>query len=102
MADVEFTIDDNKLANLVGKSQGTFSLVSEKTEKVASNANSMSAGFRTGKYHKDHKSPAIGGTQPNYKHDVQRRGKSPVGLVVTGNYAAMKDNHQHNTLLKSL
>lgn len=102
MADVEFKIDDDKLDRLVGNSQGTFSLVAGKTNLVASNANGMSAGFRTGKYHRDHKSPAVGGTQPHYKHDVQKRGKFPVGIVVTGNYAAMKDNHMHNTLLKSL
>lgn len=102
MADVEFKIDDDALANLVGGSQGTFSLVARKTDAVASNANAMSAGFRTGFYHRDHKSPAVGGTQPHYKHDVQRRGRNPVGIVVTGNYAAMKDNHLHNTLLKSL
>lgn len=102
MADVEFTIDDAKLDRLVGNSQATQALVAKRTQQVASRANAMGAGFRTGYYHRDHQSPAVGGTAPTYKADVQKRGKSPVGIVVTGNYAAMKDNHLHNTLLKAL
>lgn len=102
MADVEFRIDPAKLRKLAFTSDGTRALVEEKTRKVASTAQSLSSGFRTGLYHRDHKPPAVGGTPPVWKQDVQRRGNTYVGLVVTGNYAAMKDNHLHNTLLKSL
>ena len=102
MADVEFNVDDSKLRNLVNKGQGTFSLLAKVTDKVAANANAMSAGFRTGRYHRNHESPAVGGTQPEYGHDVRRFGRTTVGIVYTGNYSAMKDNHLHNTLMKSL
>ena len=102
MADVEFTIDDEKLWNLIDKGQGTYTLVSRVTDKVASNANTMSAGFRTGLYYRDHKAPPVGNTQPKYGSNVRKGKKGPVGIVYTGNYAAMKDNHLHNTLLKSL
>ena len=102
MADVEFTIDDDALGRLVGNSDRTRAIIAKRVDEVTARANAMSAGFRTGFYHRDHQSPAVGGTQPAYKGDVEKRGKNPVGIVVTGNYAAMKDNHLHNTLLKSL
>ena len=102
MADVEFKIGDEKLWNLVCKGEGTFTLVSKVTDMVASNANSISSGFRTGLYYRDHKAPPVGNTAPVYKHSTRRTGRTITGLVVTGNYAAMKDNHLHNTLLKSL
>ena len=65
---------------------------------IAGRANAMSSAFRTGLYHRDHKSPAVGNTQPKYESD-QARGA--VALVYTGNYAAMKDNALNNTLLKA-
>lgn len=102
MADVVIKIDDAKLRKLAFGSDGTKSLVESATSQVTSNANAMGAGFRTGLYHRDHKSPAVGNTQPVYKGDVRKFGRKYVGIVVTGNYAAMKDNHLHNTLLKSL
>ena len=102
MADVQISIDPNKLRSLAFTSEGTRQLVDEKTRKVASTASSLSAGFRTGLYHRVHKSPAVGNTPPVWHSSVQRRGKTYVGLVATGNYSAMKCNHEHNTLLKSL
>lgn len=102
MADAEFHIDREKLRNLAFSSDELFAIVDKETQDIASRANSLGAGFRTGKYHRDHKSPAVGGTAPSYVGDTQRRGKTPVGIVHPKNYAAMKDNHLHNTLLKSL
>ncbi len=98
MADVivDFKIDDEKLWNLVNNGAGTFTLVSRVTDKAAANANAMGAGFRTKKHR------GVGDTAPEYGHDTRRFGKGPVGIVYTGNYAAIKDNHLHNTLLKSL
>ena len=101
MADVQIRIDPNKLRSLAFTSEGTRQLVDEKTRKVASTAESLSAGFRTGLYHRDHKSPGVGNTQPKYGKDARIMGKSAVGIVYTGNYAAMKDNHENNTLLKA-
>jgi len=65
-------------------------------------ANAMSAGYRTGLYHKDHQSPAIGNTQPVYDGDVRQMAHSVVGIVHTANYAAMRDNFESNTLLKAV
>ena len=72
------------------------------TERIGGKANSLGAPFRTGYYHRDHKSPAVGGTQPSYGADVETHGGVPVGIVYTANYAAMRDNAQNNTLLKSI
>lgn len=103
MADVEFHIDKEKLWRLACKSDGAYLLVRSATDKVASNANSIGSGYKTAKYHRDHKSPAVGGTSPKYVANTSRpKGVVPVGIVYTSNYAAMKDNMLHNTLLKSL
>ena len=102
MADVDFTIDDAKLTQLIGNSPQTKALVERYATKVASRANSMSAGFRTKVYQRPGEDKPVGGKAPKYKVDVKKKGRYPVGIVVTGNYAAIKDNHLHNTLAKSL
>ena len=78
--------------------------VAKSTDARAASANALSAGFRTGLYHRDHKSPAVGNTQPKYASalgESKRTPAIPVGLVYTANYAAMKDNALNNTLLKA-
>lgn len=103
MADVEFHIDKEKVWRLVCKSEGTYQIVRGKTDSTAAKANALGAGYRTAKYHRDHMSPAVGGTAPKYAANTGRpRGIVPVGIVYTANYAAQKDNMLHNTLLKSL
>lgn len=103
MGNAHFTIDREKLWRLACKSDGTYQLVRNKTDATASKANSLGSGYKTAKYHRDHKSPAVGGTSPKYVANTSRpKGVVPVGIVYTGNYAAMKDNMLHNTLLKSL
>lgn len=72
------------------------------TEGIAQRANAASAGFRTGLYHREHLSPAVGNTQPYYAADVQVKSHAAVGIAYTANYAAMRDNHENNTLLKSI
>ena len=77
--------------------------VTEKAAAISGRANSLGAGFRTGYYHRDHRSPAVGGTAPSYGHEQAER-STRYGYVATVhplNYAAMKDNHQNNTLLKA-
>lgn len=77
--------------------------LTEEANAIAARANGMSAGFRTGLYHHDHKSPAVGNTQPRYEAEAAHQfGRSSVALVHPANYAAMKDTHLHNTLLKSI
>lgn len=97
MADITFDIDEQKLWRMACKSDGMYQIVRKSADKVASKANSMGAGFKTQKY------KGKGGKSPKYVANTLRpRGIVPVGIVYTGNYAAMKDNMQHNTLLKSL
>ena len=75
--------------------------VAERTAQICASANSIGGGFRTGFYHRDHKSPAVGGTAASYTSDVEEHAGLPVGIVQTGNYAAMVDNARNNTLLKA-
>lgn len=103
MAECEFHIDKNKLWRCICRSDATYKLVRDAADARRDTANALSSGFRTGYYHRDHKSPAVGGTQPAYMAKTGRpRGIVPVGIVYTANYAAQKDNMLHNTLLKAL
>lgn len=91
--------NDKELRKLVGEAAEPH--VKVKTAEIKAAADSMSAGFRTGLYHRDHKSPAVGNTKPKYKSSVKKFNGLPVGIVYTGNYSAMKDNTINNTLLKA-
>lgn len=91
--------NDKELRKLVGEAAEPH--VKVKTAEINAAADSMSAGFRTGLYHRDHKSPAVGNTKPKYKSSVKKFNGLPVGIVYTGNYSAMKDNTINNTLLKA-
>ena len=102
MADVEFHIDKEKLWRLICKQDATYQTIRSTTDAVANEANALSAGYRTGKYYRDHKAPAVGGTQPVYMSNTRRNPTVPVGIAYTGNYAAKKDNYAHNTLLKAM
>lgn len=72
------------------------------TRRIHSRASVLGSMFRTGLYHRDHRSPAVGNTQAAYDGNVETHNGMPVGIVHTGNYAAMRDNAKNNTLLKSI
>lgn len=72
------------------------------TRRIHARASALGSMFRTGLYHRDHKSPAVGNTQAAYDGNVEMHNGMPVGIVHTGNYAAMRDNAENNTLLKSI
>jgi hypothetical protein len=76
------------------------SMLRVRTAQCVNAANAMSSGFRTGIYHRDHRSPGVGNTQPVYVGDVTEGRRGIVGIVHPANYAAMLDNHENNTLLK--
>jgi hypothetical protein len=77
--------------------------VTSATQRAAASANAMGSAFKTGIYHRDHKSPHVGETPAHYGSSVRAYyGTWPVGIVYTGNYAAMCDNAKNNTLLNSL
>lgn len=76
--------------------------VTKKAGDVASRANAMSAGFRTGIWHNHATGETRGNTQPRYESKPARmiRGK-PVAIAYTANYSAQKDTLENNTLLKA-
>ena len=100
-ANVEVVIDEKKLLKAVSEADGVQGILSEKTAGIASRANSLGAGFRTGKWHDPATGESKGMTQPVYEGDVRRGKRGYVGIVHPGNYAAMKDNYENNTLLKA-
>lgn len=77
--------------------------VTKQANEIAERANSMSAGFHTGLYYQNgHHVAGVGNKQPNYvAKPTKETSKGAIALVVTGNYAAMKDTLEHNTLLKA-
>lgn len=93
--------NDAALGRVIGKAPEVVAEVERCTREIWSNANAMGSGFRTGLYHRDHKSPAVGDTQAAYDGNVEVKNNAVVGIVYTGNYAAMKDNAENNTLLKA-
>ena len=100
--DIEIVIDEAKVRKAINEAKGTESKLRVITQHVIGKANALGSGYRTGRYHREHRSPSVGGTQPQYGGDVKRMGESVVGIVHPENDAAMKDNHLHNTMLKAL
>lgn len=80
--------------------------VTDLAKQLASKANSLSAGFRTGLFYPPgEKEPleGVGNKQPKYgSKSAINCSTGCVALVVEKNYAAIKDNHLHNTLRKVL
>lgn len=97
---VEMAPDFDKIiAGLPGVGEA----VTERASEVSGRANSLGSGFRTGFYHRDHKSPAVGGTAPVYGYETAEK-SAKYGYVSTVhplNYSAMKDSFLNNTLLKA-
>lgn len=93
--------NDAALGRIIGKAPEVQAEVEAATRRIWSSANAMGSGFRTGLYHRDHESPAVGNTQAAYDGDVEVKRNAVVGIVHTGNYAAMRDNAENNTLLKA-
>lgn len=102
MADVEVRIDKAALWRCMKAAPETAEAVELATRRIHSRANALGSTFRTGLYHRNHQSPAVGNTQAAYGGNVERHNGTPVGIVHTGNYAAMRDNAENNTLLKSI
>ena len=103
-SDVKVVVKMSSDYERIMKSQpGVGEAVTNKASAISGNANALGAGFRTGYYHRDHKSPAVGGTAPEYGYEKAEK-STKYGYVSTVhplNYAAMKDTYQNNTLLKA-
>lgn len=102
MAKTEIRWDMARLGRFCAKAPETVEAIGVAVSRTAATATSMSSGNVTGSYHRDHKSPHVGGTAPSYGSDTRVFRESAVGLAYTANYSAMKDNAQNNTLLKAL
>ena len=77
--------------------------LTKEANAISGRANALGAGFRTQHYTRPKTREKVGGKQPVYKSLPARMFKGyPVAIVTEGNYAAMKDNYDHNTLLKSI
>lgn len=101
VANVEVVIDEAKLQKAVSEAEGLFGPLSEATSEITAKANAMGAGFRTGVWHDPKTGEKKGDTEPEYTGDVIYGRRGYVGIVHPANYAAMKDNYEHNTLLKA-
>lgn len=101
MADVVIKIDENKLYEAIQNAEDLPEVLGEITSRITANANTLGSSFRTGLFYDRSIGQRVGDTQPEYGGDVKRKGRSMVGIVHPRNYAAMKDNYEHNTLLKA-
>ena len=97
---VRVDIDQKKLEDAVNFASGTAALLREDVAKRKAHANALAAGYKTPKWHDHTTGETKGGTQAAYGNGVKRGTKGHVGIVYTANYAAQKENHEHNTLLK--
>ena len=102
MAEIEIYLDKKKLVKVINDSEELKASMEGHVSRITANANAMSAGYRTGRFYDRAEGKLKGNTQPEYKGDVQKRRGTLVGLIHPNNYAAMKDNYEHNTLLKSI
>ena len=102
MGSVEFRVvlDDEKVYEAIQDGEGTVPALEEIVNSIKGRANAMSAGYRTKK--SKTKGVHVGGKQPWYGYSKAQSGKKgAIALVFPKNYAAMKDNHLNNTLLKA-
>lgn len=97
---LSLVFDDAALKRLV--MDAARPVVAVQTQAVAARANAMGSGFRTGIYHREHRSPGVGNTQARYEGDTRDYGGVPVGIVHPANYAAMRDMYENNTLMKAM
>ena len=104
MADMDVQIDMEKVKRAIGQSEGVAGEMQKAVKRLTASANGMCAGYKTGYFYDREKGKRVGGTQAVYEGDVERLGRYrwPYGIVHPANYAAMKDNYEHNTLLKAV
>ena len=102
MADVVVEIDGERLYEAIQDADGTAPLLEQYAQSVTARANALAAGYRTGRFYDRSEGVLKGDTQAEYKTNTKKMGRSQVALVYTANYAAQKENMEHNTLLKSI
>lgn len=117
MADLEIRIDGEKLREVINDEPNTLDAIGDVCQGIESRANIYAGDFKSGVWHeygakhppghgtwhdRGKQYPTKGNTPARYRSNVKRIKGEPTGIVFTANYAAQKDNMQHNTLLKSL
>lgn len=102
MGSTQFRWNEKALSRIVGKSPETIDAVTDATTRISAVANSASSSFRTGIWHDPKTGERRGNTAPKYEDDVEVGRNAVHGIVYTGNYSAMKNNAQSNTLLRSI
>lgn len=98
MGDVKIEINENSVMNAIYKSDGIKPALKTYGVRIANQANALGAGYRTAKWHDRTTGETKGGKQPKYGATL---GRKAICIVHPENYAAMKDNYLHNTMLKA-
>lgn len=100
MDSVRIEIDENSVMAAICKSDGIKPALKGYGARIAERSNMLSVGYRTPKWH-DHETGEVkGGKQPKYGATLGNR--QVICIVHPENYAAMKDNYLHNTMLKAM
>ena len=94
-------IDEDALRRACTKDPALVEPLGEAARRIADTANAMSSGFRTERTKNYETGEHVGGTRPSYGYSTRVGKKGPVAIVMTKNYAAMKDTTLNNTLLKA-
>ena len=99
MAKERIVIDDKSVMSAINNSQGIKPALLSYGQRIANRANNLGAGYRTPKWHDHETGETKGGKQPEYGATLGNR--QVICIVHPENYAAMKDNYLHNTMLKA-
>ena len=105
MADLmDVQIDMEQVKRAIGQSDSVYGEMQKAVNRLTASANSACAGYKTGYFYDRTEGKRKGGTQAVYASKCDRLGryKWPYGVVYAANYSAMKDNYEHNTLLKAV
>ena len=89
------------MENSVSEADGVKEALRAKASEIAKTATSYGASFETERTTVWATGEHVGGKTPEYGADVKRGIRGWVGIVMPKNYAAMKDNYLHNTLLRA-
>lgn len=102
MAKWRVEINDGAIKEAVKNADGAQGVLNQKANEIASRANAMGAGFRTGRFYDRKERKLKGNTQPIYGAvPAIRTSNGYIALVHNENYAGYRDSLLHNTLLKA-
>ena len=102
MADVSVKVElDADWEQTIKKLPGVKGALTKEAKRMCESANSMAAGYKSGLFYDPKTKSYIGETQAVYASKSARAyADDTVALVYTRNYAAKKENLEHNTLAK--